>query len=234
MIDYASIFCGAGLLDIPFSRPDFRCVLASDSDAEACDWYRRNHGTDPIVCDIRELRPDITAGLVLCTPPCQQFSLANPRAKGFRDAGTGRLFRHAARACREMSAELVLLENVEGLVRRGWADDVLDIFAEQGFRGEWRVLDASAYGVPQSRRRVVFAFGDGGFRWPPETRPTRRLPVATTRTPPVSARRMQQVPEWFELPSGGAASRLVGNGVPLGLATAIRNSCLEALSAFRS
>ncbi len=86
MIDYASLFCGAGLLDIPFAPPGFQCVLASDSDTEACDWYRRNHGINPIACDIRELRPNTTAKLVLCTPTCQQFSIVNPRAKGFREA----------------------------------------------------------------------------------------------------------------------------------------------------
>jgi len=230
VIDYASLFCGAGLLDIPFTKTDFRCVLASDSDREACDWYRRNHGINPVACDIQELHPTITAKLVLCTPPCQQFSMVNPRAKGFHDGATGQLFRHAARVCREMAAELVLLENVEGLARRGWADEVLGIFAEHGFRGEWRVLDASAYGVPQSRRRVVFAFGDSGFPWPAETESARRFPVATTCTVPADAIRMQQVPGWFKLPTGGAMSRLVGNGVPLGLATAIRDSCLKALS----
>lgn len=230
MIDYASLFCGAGLLDIPFKLPDFRCVLACDSDTEACGWYRQNHGTNPVAGNIQKLYPDMTANLVLCTPPCQQFSMVNPRAEGFRDAATRQLFRHAARVCRDMSAELVLLENVEGLVRRGWADEVLGIFAEQGFRGEWRILDASAYGVPQSRRRVVFAFGEGGFPWPNGAGEVRRLPVVTTRTPEREAIRLQQVPRWFKLPRGGMATRLVGNGAPLGLATAIRDSCLKALS----
>ena len=232
MIDYASLFCGVGLFDIPFEPPEFRCVLATDSDHEACLWYGRNRIAPVLARDIGELHPQVAAELVLCTPPCQQFSLANPKARGFDDGRTAYLFRHAARACRDMSAELVLLENVEGLVRRGWAPAVMEVFAEYGFSGQWKVMDASGYGVPQRRKRVVFAFSKRGEEFPwPEPRPgAHQRSVATTATTLAESRRLQQVPAWFRLPPGRAGRRMSGNGVPLGLAIAIRDAALRFFS----
>jgi len=232
MIDYASLFCGAGLFDIPFELPEFRCVLATDSDHEACLWYGRNRIAPVLTRDVGELHPQIAAKLVLCTPPCQQFSLVNPKAKGFNDKHTARLFRHAARVCREMSAELVLLENVEGLVRRGWAPAVTEVFAEYGFSGQWKVMDASDYGVPQRRKRVVFAFDRHGkeFPWPEPEPGARQCSVATTATTLAESRLLQQIPAWFRLPAGRAGRRMSGNGVPLGLANAIRDAALRFFS----
>ncbi len=89
----------------------------------------------------------------------------------------------------------------------------MNIFAEHGFHGEQRILDASAYDIPQSRRRVVFAFGPVGFRWPHATGSVKRLLVATTHTARSKAILMQQVPRRFKLPDGEAASKFVGNGV---------------------
>jgi len=232
MIDYASLFCGAGLFDIPFGPPEFRCILATDSDHEACLWYSRNRIAPVLARDVGELHPQVRAKLVLCTPPCQQFSLANPRARGFEDDRTAYLFRHAARVCHEMSAELVLLENVEGLVRRGWAPAVVEEFAKHGFGGQWKVMDASDYGVPQRRNRVVFAFDRHGkeFPWPLPNPGTRHRFVATTATTLAESRRLQQVPAWFRLPPGQAGRRMCGNGVPLGLAIAIRDAAMRFFS----
>jgi len=227
MIDYASLFCGAGLFDIPFTPPEFRCVLAADSDPDACLWYRRNHRISAIPCDIREMHPTVSASLVLCTPPCQQFSLANPRAKGLDDPVTRSIFRNSARVCREMSANLVVLENVDGLVKRGWADSVLEMFADVGFTGQWRLLRASDYGVPQRRNRVMFAFSDRGFPWPVPSVSSTARDVAMTATPLADSRRLQQVPPQFELPDNRLGRRLAGEGAPLGLATAIRDSVAQ-------
>jgi len=228
MTTYASLFCGAGLMDIPFRHP-FRCVLASDSDPESCRWYERNHGLRPEVCDIRDLRPGVRAQMVLCTPPCQQFSLLNGRAAGFGDPRVRSAFSHAARACGELGPELVLLESAGGLVRRGWAGAVLDVFGSRGFRGRWRLLDSSDYGVPQRRVRAVFAFTRDGreFPWPEAWgRWAGAVDVATARTPLRESLSLQQAPAWFRLPDTAAGRRMAGNGVPLGMAAALRDSAL--------
>ncbi|MEU5608407.1 DNA cytosine methyltransferase [Streptomyces sparsogenes] len=130
-----------------------------------------NHG-DLTAIDFRQVEPiDIlTAGF-----PCQDVSLAGRRA-GLADGTRSGLWLHVARAIEELRPQLVVIENVRGLLSAkadsdvepctwclGDAGDepllralgaVLADLARLGFDAEWQVVRASDVGAPHQRERV--------------------------------------------------------------------------------
>src|SRR5439155_6200418 len=68
-----------------------------------------------------------------------------------------------ARVVKELTPQMVMMENVPGLASRG--KPTLDIFvstlAELGYIVKFDVLQVADYGIPQSRRRLVLLAGMG-------------------------------------------------------------------------
>lgn len=86
------------------------------------------------------------------SPPCQSVSMAGRR----RIDPT--LFRESVRLAAEVGSLAVVVENVEGLTRgiaRPLLCETMRGLERAGYRVVGRVLDASWYGVPQARRRVI-------------------------------------------------------------------------------
>lgn len=100
--------------------------------------------------------------LVAGGPPCQGFSVG-----GRRDGGDERnaLVYRMLEFVELIRPTAVLIENVEGIARRfvskpgrramSVADDVIGRLDAMGYTAALEILDASDFGVPQTRRRVV-------------------------------------------------------------------------------
>lgn len=92
--------------------------------------------------------------------PCQDLS-----SMGKRQGISGersRLFYEAMRIVEELRPQWVVIENVTGLLTSSGGKDferVLQAFAERGYVGLWRVLNARHFGVPQGRRRIFLVAG---------------------------------------------------------------------------
>lgn len=106
-----------------------------------------------VVTDVRTasaacLAPvDVLAG----GPPCPDFSVAG---KGAGLAGdNGRLSYEFFRLVRELRPRVVLMENVTGILARGFGD-LLGELASCGYDAEWDCVPASAVGAPHQRDRV--------------------------------------------------------------------------------
>lgn len=109
---------------------------------------------------------DLLAGGV----PCPPFSKAG---KQLGSDDERNLFPEAIRLVDEMRPRAVMLENVRGLLDTVFTDYRQYIAGEIGKLGyvtDWRLLNASDYGVPQLRPRVVFVAirkeCAGHFSWP--------------------------------------------------------------------
>ena len=94
---------------------------------------------------------DLLAGGV----PCPPFSIAGKQlgATDERD-----LFAWAVELCGRVRPKALLLENVKGLSGNrfsAYRQHVLERLHEHGYTGEWRLLNASDYGVSQLRPRFV-------------------------------------------------------------------------------
>lgn len=144
----------------------FECVWSCEIDRWAKAVYKHNFGETPAGdarrVDSREV-PDFD---LLCAGfPCQSFSLAGKRG-GFEDA-RGTLFYEICRIARAKGPQMLLLENVGGLLS---ADDrlafkvVLQSLGDLGYDVEWQVLNSKDFGVPQNRPRVFIVGHLGGFR----------------------------------------------------------------------
>jgi DNA (cytosine-5)-methyltransferase 1 len=87
--------------------------------------------------------------------PCPPFTIAG-RQLGATDERD--LFAWAIELCGTIRPRALLLENVRGLSLPRFAayrQHVLDRLAELGYAADWRLLQASDYGVPQLRPRFV-------------------------------------------------------------------------------
>lgn len=174
IIRVASLFTGAGGLDIGFSNlPEFEVIFHTDIDDIAIETLQTNaergkyiheesiiRHTDITEYDGRDLEPG-DVDLVIGGPPCQPFSAAARRAGGFAgaDSDEGQLFRAYVELLKEWNPKAFLFENVYGITSN--EDDwqmIVDAFENEagdpGYHPKARTLDAADYGVPQHRERT--------------------------------------------------------------------------------
>ncbi|QGV67062.2 DNA (cytosine-5-)-methyltransferase [Clavibacter nebraskensis] len=109
---------------------------------------------------------DLVAGGV----PCPPFSKAGKQL-GAEDERN--LFPKALDIVDEVRPKAVMFENVRGLLDPVFAEYRLDVetqLARMGYRGSWKLLNASSYGVSQLRPRVIFVALNSNyadhFEWP--------------------------------------------------------------------
>src|SRR5208337_3260009 len=156
---HASFFSGIGGFDLGFEQSNLKTVFLCEK-KEFCRRVLRQHWPDvSIMEDIRHVDArDIphaeiwTAGF-----PCQDLSLARmgPRS-GLRGTQSG-LFYDFASLVRARSPQVVIIENVHGLLTSHRGRDfaiILKTMDELGYGVAWRVLNSHYFGVPQSRKRV--------------------------------------------------------------------------------
>ena len=107
----------------------------------------------------------MTAGI-----PCEGFSRANRNRNRFIDARNF-LFLEFLRLVEATKPPVAIIENVSALTSHSegfFRDEIVTGLEELDYLVKWRILDASAYGVPQRRRRVFFVGvqPDLEFNWP--------------------------------------------------------------------
>lgn len=162
-----SLFAGGGGSSMGYKLAGYEARLAVEWDKHAAECYRTNfpatplyHGDVAALTDAEALRLSGLAPGELWvldgSPPCQGFSTA-----GNRDLTDGRnhLFLEYVRLLRAFRPRAFVMENVPGIALGKMKLVFLDVMAElrgAGYRVKAAVLDASAYGVPQRRRRAIF------------------------------------------------------------------------------
>ncbi|MBF6423978.1 DNA (cytosine-5-)-methyltransferase [Nocardia cyriacigeorgica] len=182
------ICAGAGGQALGLERAGFEHKLAVELDPTAAATIRLNRPEWKVeVGDVADLgvfnpsafapdaegldgRPiDLLAGGV----PCPPFSIAGKQlgANDERD-----LFAWAVEQVAIIKPRALLLENVRGLSMprfAGYRQHVLDRLREFGYSAEWRLIQASDFGVPQLRPRFVLVAMQTSdfeyFSWPEPT-----------------------------------------------------------------
>lgn len=176
----ASTFSGAGGSCTGYRMAGFRVVWANEFVPAAQASYKANAAADCILDtrDIRTVKPEeilaatgLKAGeldLFDGSPPCQAFSTAGKREKGW---GKAKTYEHGAKQCNEtlfdeyirllrgLQPKVFVAENVSGLVKgtaKGMFLQILAALKGCGYRVTCRVLDAQWLGVPQLRQRTIF------------------------------------------------------------------------------
>lgn len=167
------ICAGAGGQALGLEQAGFEHVSLVELDAAACQTLRINrHHWHVTEGDLHHYSAEKWKGVELLAGgvPCPPFSKAGKQL-GSEDERD--LFPEAIRLVSECNPQAVMLENVRGLL-----DSVFDAYRAKiisdlkklGYVAEWRLLNASDFGVPQLRPRVVFVALKKGaaeyFKWP--------------------------------------------------------------------
>ena len=99
---------------------------------------------------IKKGRLDILSG----GPPCQGFTIANKKRS--IDDPRSKLMWHFVRLVGEMKPRYFVIENVPGLLAfKDFFFTLLESLEEKGYMVRFNELNASSYGVPQRRIRVL-------------------------------------------------------------------------------
>lgn len=171
------LFSGCGGLTVGLERAGFRVVGAVENDSPSIATYEANHpGVELWKRDIRKVDPrellsilKIKSGkldLLAGCPPCQSFSTmrtlnGNLDVKDPRDD----LISRFCFFVKVMRPKAVMLENVPGLGSNRRFYEFMEDMDKMGYVGDFQILDAADYGVPQRRRRLIY-LGGRGFEVP--------------------------------------------------------------------
>ena len=154
---FIDLFAGIGGMRLAFESTGATCVFSSEWDKYAQKTYEANFGEIPNG-DITKIKASEIPkfDILLAGFPCQPFSSIGKR-EGFEHKTQGTLFYDVARIIDHHKPRAFLLENVSGLLTHDKGKTfktIISTLPELGYEIEYRILDASDYGVPQKRERI--------------------------------------------------------------------------------
>lgn len=173
------LFAGAGGMSLGFEQAGFDVVAAVEIDPVHAAIHKFNFPNTAMIvrsvagltaAEIRKAAGigDKTVHCVFGGPPCQGFSLIGHRVL---DDPRNRLVLEFVRIVKELNAETFVFENVKGLTvgrHKAFLAELVSAFDRAGYqvRLPWRVLNASNFGVPQMRERLILIGAKKGSSLP--------------------------------------------------------------------
>lgn len=171
-IKVASLFCGCGGMDLgvlggfsfmgkEYKENPFDIVYSVDFDEYCTKIYNENFEHKCLIKDVRDI--DINElpqfDMLIGGFPCQSFSISaqNPPRLGYKDE-RGMLFFEMVKILKERQPRFFIAENVKGILsaNEGKAFPmIMNEFRDAGYHVMYKLLNASDYGVPQKRERVI-------------------------------------------------------------------------------
>lgn len=171
-IKVASLFCGCGGMDLgllggfsflgkEYKENPFEIVYSVDFDEYCTKIYNENFSHKCIVKDVRDIKIEELPqfDLLIGGFPCQSFSISaqNPPRLGYKDE-RGMLFFEMVKILKARRPRFFIAENVKGILsaNQGKAFPmIINEFRDVGYHVLHKLLNASDYGVPQKRERVI-------------------------------------------------------------------------------
>lgn len=158
------LFSGCGGISEGFRQNNkMEIVGAIDFDKSACETFKYNFPQANVICgDINQIEVNDTnfkdIDIIVGGPPCQGFSALNRHQK-LEDDPRNKLFFQFLRFVNELRPKAIMIENVRQILtnKDGFArKKICELMEEMGYNVQYKVLDASDFGVPQKRMRAVF------------------------------------------------------------------------------
>ena len=150
---------GAGGQAFGLEEAGFEHVALVEIDKHACNTLRLNRPEwNVIESDINHFdgTPYKGVDLLAAGLPCPPFSVAGKQLGTTDDRN---LFPAALRLIKTIHPKAVMIENVRGLLDAVFEDYrvyIQNALAKMGYKTDWHLLNASDFGVPQLRPRVIF------------------------------------------------------------------------------
>lgn len=173
-----STFSGAGGSSLGYKMAGFEVLWANEFIPAAQQTYRLNHPSTILnTNDIREVSvSNLLAEISMKegeldlfdgSPPCASFSVAGLKEKAWgqvkeysgKKQRVDDLFFEFTRLVKGVQPKVFVAENVPGLLMGAAKEYFAVIYKELqdcGYKVAYKVLNAADYGVPQSRKRLIF------------------------------------------------------------------------------
>lgn len=161
IVSTVDLFCGAGGLSNGLKRAGIDISLGIDIDP-ACEYpFSFNNGAEFLLKSVEELNAEELEGsfkkndfrLLAGCAPCQTFSPYYKKAA--REDKRWWLLLDFARLVKEVSPELVTMENVPTLQNHEVFEEFLRTLFDSGYFSDINIVNCEDYGIPQHRRRLV-------------------------------------------------------------------------------
>lgn len=163
-LSVVDLFAGAGGLSVGFHRAGFEVLAGSDIDPDALATYAGAFPkAESIHGDIR--KPDVKervlhwaakADVIVGGPPCQAFSQVRNHTRIIDDPRNS-LYKEFVDVIRTARPKAFLVENVTGMDQMGVREQIRqDLTVDGAYRVKSQVVDAADFGVPQTRKRLLF------------------------------------------------------------------------------
>ncbi|PAF54646.1 DNA cytosine methyltransferase [Mycoplasmopsis agassizii] len=155
---FIDLFAGIGGFRQALQSYGAKCVFSSEIDKFCKQTYFNNYGDWP-EGDITKIDAEcIPRHDILCAGfPCQAFSISGKQL-GFDDA-RGTLFFEIIRIVKHHKSRIIFLENVANLAKHDNSNTVklmIKLLEKEGYTVFIKELNASDFGVSQSRKRLYF------------------------------------------------------------------------------
>jgi DNA (cytosine-5)-methyltransferase 1 len=158
MLDSLELCAGAGGQALGLEAAGYKHRAVVELDGDCCNTLRLNRPNWNVVNeDINtfDAKPYRGIDLLAGGLPCPPFSVAGKQL-GAKDERN--LFPAALRIIEETNPRAVMIENVRGFldaVFEDYREGLRDKLYKMGYLSAWRLMNASDFGVPQLRPRVV-------------------------------------------------------------------------------
>lgn len=160
------LFCGCGGLSKGFLDAGYNVLVGVDNNQPALNTFELNHkGGIALNADlsnqetfdkIKKLAGNKNIDVIIAGPPCQGFSLTGSR--NFDDP-RNKLYLAVIEIVKQYKPKGFVIENVPGmatLYNGEVKNEILRRFRALNYNIECKILCAADYGVPQTRKRLVF------------------------------------------------------------------------------
>jgi len=181
------LFCGAGGFSEGFVNAGFTVVAGIDHTKAALNTFAANIAARTILTDIAEIKDPLTIveglkisaiDVIVGGPPCQGFSqVGQARIRSLDEddqlklLARNELYSQFFRFVEFFRPSFFVMENVPNLLtfeNKAYIQAIQKESDRLGYSIDFKVLDASDYGVPQVRRRLIIVGSRNGplFYWP--------------------------------------------------------------------
>jgi DNA (cytosine-5)-methyltransferase 1 len=216
MFTSVEICAGAGGQALGLEWAGFRHLALIEIEKIACETLLINRPHwNVLEADIKNFAAKKFAGVDLLSGgvPCPPFSIAGKQL-GRRDERD--LFPDAIRIASECKPKAILLENVKGLLSRkfqNYRERILKELKSLGYSAEWKLLNASDFGVSQLRPRAVLVAMKPRywkkFNWPDALSEKKNKSVGELLFDEISSMGWKHAENW-KMKANGIAPTLVG------------------------
>jgi DNA (cytosine-5)-methyltransferase 1 len=168
-----SLFANVGIGECYLEENGIEVVVANEFLEDRAEFYRKLYPNTNMICgditnpDVYNSVKEAAEGidLIIATPPCQGMSIAHAK-RATKDDSRNSLIMKVVDFINDLNPKYVLVENVSGMaktfINHNGEPVLITKYIENNipehYTIKYKVLNASDYGTPQNRKRLITLF----------------------------------------------------------------------------